>query len=203
MLLPPGEGNWERWLEVLDGVIVTGGVDVAAVHYGGDPDHPQQQPPRHDRDETEMTLARALVGGSTPALFVCRGFQMLNVALGGSLHQHLADHIDDNIHKLEGEGWAYHEARLKPGSLVAKASGADTVHGATGHHQAVDRLAAGLEPTGWAIDGVIEAAEVPGDTWLVAVQWHPEVTADKDPTQQGLFDDLVASARERENAPPK
>lgn len=196
LVLPPGEDNWDRWLEILDGVIVTGGVDVAAEHYDGDPEHPEQQSPRHDRDETELALANALVGGSTPALFVCRGMQVLNVAMGGSLHQHLAEHIDDNIHKLDGDGWAYHEAQLKAGSLVAKASGTDAVHGATGHHQAVNEVAAGLEPTAWAVDGVVEAVEVPGDTWMVAVQWHPEVTAHCDPTQQGLFDDLVAAARQ-------
>jgi len=195
VLLPPGETNWGRWIDILDGVIVTGGVDVAAEHYDGDPEHPQQQAPRHDRDETELALAKALVAGSTPALFVCRGMQVLNVAMGGSLHQHLAEHIDDNIHKLEGDGWAFHEARLKSGSLIAKASGTDVVHGATGHHQAVHRVASGLEPTGWAVDGVVEAVEVPGETWLVAVQWHPEVTAGEDSSQQGIFDDLVSAAR--------
>ena len=69
VLLPPGETNWGRWIDILDGVIVTGGVDVAAEHYDGDPEHPQQQAPRHDRDETELALAKALVAGSTPALF--------------------------------------------------------------------------------------------------------------------------------------
>ena len=194
VMLPPGETNWDQWLDVLDGVIVTGGVDVAAEHYDGDPDHPEQQNPRHDRDDTELALAKRLVDGQTPALFVCRGMQVLNVALGGTLHQHLADEIEDNIHKLEGDGWAYHDAELKAGSLVAKASGTDRVHGATGHHQAINQLAVGLEATGWADDGVVEALEVPGDTWLVAVQWHPEVTAGSDPAQQGLFDALVQAA---------
>ncbi len=199
LLLPPGEANWDRWLEILDGVIVTGGVDVAAEHYEGDSDHPHQQAPRHARDETELALAKALAAGSIPALFVCRGMQVLNVAMGGSLHQHLAEHIDDNIHKLEGDGWAYHEAHLKPGSRVGEASGTDVVHGATGHHQSVNEIAPGLEPTAWAIDGVVEALEVPGATWLVAVQWHPEVTADRDSAQQGLFDDLVTAAQRRQD----
>lgn len=194
VVLPPGESDWRRWLEILDGVIVTGGSDVAATEYGGDPDHPRQQTPHADRDATELALARQLANGETPALFVCRGMQILNVAMGGTLHQHLADSLEEDIHKLEGDGWAYHDARLEPGSLAAEAAGADVVSGATGHHQAVDRLGAGLDAVAWADDGVIEAAEVSGDTWLVAVQWHPEVTAASDATQQGFFDKLVAAA---------
>lgn len=200
LLLPPGDHEAPHWLEVCDGMIITGGADVAAAHYGGDPAHPQQQKPHPERDETELALARRLVEDDLPVLFVCRGMQVLNVAMGGSLHQHLADTLEEDIHKLEGDGWAYHDAEIKPGSWTAKATGVDAVTGATGHHQAIDRLATGLEAVAWAADGVIEAVEVPGSTWLVAVQWHPEVTAATDAAQQGLFDDLVAAAGERRRA---
>ncbi len=193
VLLPPGEEDWSHWLDVLDGVIITGGSDVAAEAYGGDPDHPKQEKPRVDRDTTELALARQLVAGSIPTLFVCRGIQVLNVATGGTLHQHVADSLEEDIHRLEGEGWVYHDIEVKAGSLTAKAMGEDVVSGATGHHQAIDRLGAGLEPVGWAADGVVEAVEVTSDTWLVGVQWHPEVTAASDATQQGLFDALVAA----------
>lgn len=193
VLLPPGEQDWSRWLDMLDGVVVTGGSDVAADLYGGDPDHPQQQKPRTDRDHTELALARHLLAGSIPTLFVCRGIQVLNVAAGGTLHQHIADSLEEDIHRLEGEGWIYHDIEVKPDSLAAKAMGSEVVAGATGHHQAIDQLGAGLEPVGWAADGVIEAVEVESETWLVGVQWHPEVSAATDPTQQGLFDALVAA----------
>ncbi len=121
---------------------------------------------------------------------------MLNVAMGGTINQHLADSLDEDIHRREGEGWIYHEIEMKSGSLVAKAMGADRAQGATGHHQAIDRLAPGLEPVGWAADGTIEAVELAGPTWLVGVQWHPEVNAHEDAAQQGLFEGLVAAARE-------
>lgn len=194
IMLPPGESNWGRWLQTVDGVIVSGGADVSPIEYGGDVAHPRQQKAHGDRDATELAVTRELIAGETPALFVCRGLQILNVAMGGTLHQHLADTLEEDIHKLEGDGWAYHDARVKAGSRIAKAVGTETVSGATGHHQAIDRLADGLEAVAWAADGVIEAVEVEGPTWLVAVQWHPEVTAEADSAQQGLFDDLVRAA---------
>lgn len=194
VMLPPGESDWRQWSESFDGFIVTGGSDVAADRYGGDPGHPRQQPPMADRDETELGLTETLLAADVPAFFVCRGMQLLNVAMGGTLHQHLADELEIDIHKLEDPGWAYHEAELKPGSLLAKAAGTDRVSGATGHHQAIDRLAAGLEAVAWAADGVIEGVEIPAHKWLVGVQWHPEVTAATDAAQQGLFDALVAAA---------
>lgn len=195
VLLPPGEQEWASWLDVVDGFLVTGGADVAADHYGGDPAHPKQEKPRIDRDETELALARHLIDGLTPALFVCRGIQVLNVAMGGTVNQHLADSLDVDIHRGESEGWIYHEVEMKPGSLVAEAMGADRAQGATGHHQAIDLLAPGLEPVGWAADRTIEAVELGGPTWLVGVQWHPEVNAHEDAAQQGLFDGLVSAAR--------
>ena len=194
VMLPPGESQWSRWLEFLDGVIVTGGGDVDSRLYGGDPAHPKQQAALVDRDETELALTRNLLEGTVPALFVCRGLQVLNVAMGGSLHQHLADTLDADMHRLDGDGWAYHDSEIKPGSLTAKAMGVAVASGASGHHQAIDRVGDGLVPVAWAADGVVEAAEVEGDSWLVGVQWHPEVTADRDAAQQGLFDALVAAA---------
>lgn len=194
IMLPPGESDLSRWLDVVDGLIVSGGADVGAELYGGDPGHPRQQSSQIDRDTTEIALAKRLATGSTPALFVCRGMQVLNVALGGTLHQHLADTLDEDMHRLNGDGWTYHDAELKPGSLTAKATGAEVITGASGHHQAIDRLAEGLEVVAWAADGVIEAVEIEGPTWLVGVQWHPEVTAARDPAQQALFDALMAAA---------
>jgi len=196
VMLPPGEQSWERWLDFLDGVIVTGGGDVDSQRYGGNPDHPEQQAPHPDRDDTELALTARLMEGTTPSLLVCRGIQVLNVAAGGTLHQHLADELEYDIHRLPGarDGWAFHETELQPGSLTAKASGVDRVTGASGHHQAIDVLGGGLVAVGWAPDGVIEAVEVAGDTWLVGVQWHPEVTAAEDEAQQGLFDDLVKAS---------
>lgn len=195
VLLPPGEPDWSSWLEIIDAVLITGGADIAAESYGGDPAHPKQEKVRVDRDATELALAKHLIDASTPALFVCRGIQVLNVVMGGTVNQHLADSLDNDIHRGEGEGWIYHEVEMKPGSMAAKAMGSDRVQGATGHHQAIEKLAPGLEAVGWAADGTVEAVEIDGATWLVGVQWHPEVNAHEDPAQQGLFDGLVAAAR--------
>lgn len=195
VLLPPGEQDWSSWLEIIDAVLITGGADIAAEYYGGDPDHPKQEKVRVDRDATELALAKHLIDASTPALFVCRGIQVLNVVMGGTVNQHLADSVDNDIHRGEGDGWIYHEVEMKPGSMAAKAMGSDRVQGATGHHQAIEKLAPGLEAVGWAADGTIEAVEIDGATWLVGVQWHPEVNAHEDPAHQGLFDGLVAAAR--------
>ena len=194
ILLAPGEDDWRRWLDVCDGFVLTGGGDVAPVHYGGDPDHPKQEPVRAERDATELALAEALLAGNLPALFVCRGIQIMNVAAGGSLHQHVADTLDEDMHRIDGEGWAYHDSNVVPGTKTAKAVGAGPSRAASGHHQAIDRLGANLVVSARAADGVIEAVEAESDTWLVGVQWHPEVTADGDAVQQGLFDALVAEA---------
>jgi len=194
VMLPPGETEWDRWLEFVHGVIVTGGVDVDSRLYGGDPDHPKQQAPLIARDETELALTRRLVANGIPSLFVCRGLQVLNVAMGGTLHQHLADTLEEDMHRLDEDGWAYHDAEIKADSLTARAMGVSIANGASGHHQSIDRLGEGLVPAAWADDGVVEAAEVDGEAWLVGVQWHPEVTAAGDPAQQGLFDALVAAA---------
>ena len=197
VLLPPGDTDWQRWLGMCDGFILTGGGDVAPVHYGGDPDHPRQEPERAERDATELALAQELLGGDTPALFVCRGVQIMNVAAGGTLHQHVADTLDEDMHRIDGEGWAYHDSDVVPGTKTAKAVGAGPSRAASGHHQAIDRLGANLVVAATATDGVIEAIEADSPTWLVGVQWHPEVTAADDPTQQGLFDALVAEAAAR------
>lgn len=195
VMLPPGESDWDGWLQFLDGVIVSGGGDVDSRLYGGDPDHPKQQAALVDRDRTELALTGRILELGVPSLFVCRGLQVLNVARGGTLYQHLADTLEEDIHRLEGEGWAYHDAEIKVGSLTARAMGVAVASGASGHHQAIDRIGEGLVPVAWASDGVIEAAEVEGAAWQVGVQWHPEVTAAKDPAQQGLFDGLVEAAR--------
>jgi putative glutamine amidotransferase len=127
-----------------------------------------------------------------PTLAICRGMQVVNVALGGTLHPHLPETFDGPISHRQEPKWSHtHEIELEPGSLVAKVMGASVVDPAGWHHQAVDRLGSGLAVTGWSPDGVIEAVELAGHPWLVAVQWHPEMTAADDQAQQRLFDGLV------------
>ncbi|MEU5403010.1 gamma-glutamyl-gamma-aminobutyrate hydrolase family protein [Streptomyces sp. NPDC005963] len=156
----------------LDGLILAGGADVAPEHYGAAPD-PRTGPPAHERDHWELALIDAARAAAIPILGICRGMQLLNVALGGTLLQHLDGHI-------EAEGvFGSHPVTPVPGTLYASIV-PETTHVPTYHHQAVARLASRLRASAHAEDGTVEAVEpaFPGDGWLLGVQWHPEVGRD-------------------------
>lgn len=189
--LEPGEAR--RLLERFDGLLLIGGADVDPVHYGEDP-HPETYGVDRDADLFEMELLRGATEREMPALAICRGFQVLNVALGGSLDQHITGRAGLVGHGVPGVAPEIHEVQVEPGTWTAKALGAERVRVSSSHHQALGRLADGLVVTGRAPDGIVEAVERPGGGWLVAVQWHPERTAEEDPAQQGLFAALVEQA---------
>ena len=196
LLVPPGDDvPPTELLAPFDALLLMGGGDVDPQRYAAEP-HPTVYGIERERDETELGVLRAAVDHGLPTLAICRGFQVVNIAFGGTLHQHLPD--DDRFlphgTPVKDESTS-HDIRLAAGSRVAKACGDDCVTGTSHHHQGVDRLGEGLVATGWSPDGLIEAMELDdSDTWLVAVQWHPEDTAASDPAQQGLFDSLVSSA---------
>lgn len=177
-------------LDGVDGLLLTGGDDVDPAIYG-EPPHPTYDVSEPGRDAFEIDLVRRALDADLPVLAICRGLQVLNVAMGGTLIQHLPDISDRDEHR---EG-VLHEVDLKPGSKVADAIGTNRPMCSSFHHQAIDRLAAGLVEAGWADDGTIEAVEVEGASWIIAVQWHPEDTAADDPSQQALFDALVRRSR--------
>jgi putative glutamine amidotransferase len=197
VLIPPG-GEIGQLLDELDGWILAGGGDLDPLLYDGR-SHPSIERVDAERDASEMELARLVVERDLPALCICRGAQVLNVALGGSLIEHLPEEVGDAIvHRAEKDGsYPRHQVAVEGGSRLAAIMGADRVEPASWHHQAVRRLAPGLVLTARAPDGTVEAFERPDREWLIAVQWHPEVTAGEDPTQQRLFDSLVAAARRR------
>ena len=194
VLLMPEEPAWERWLDVVDGVIVSGGADVEPSRYGG-ADHPEVVEFDPHRDAAELALTARLVESTTPSLFVCRGMQVLNVALGGTLHPHVPDLGSGDIHRNDEGLWTYHDIEATEGSRVAEAMGTGSAKPCSGHHQALDRVADALTVTAVAPDGLPEAVELADHPWLVGVQWHPEVSAPDDPAQQGIFDAFVAAAR--------
>ena len=199
LLLPSTVTDWEQLLPLLDGIVVTGGTDIDPVEYGGDRRHPSVLTVDSERDLSELTLARRLLAErATPALCICRGLQVLNVAAGGTLHEHIPDIRDDDIHRDEAGLWAMQEVHVEPDSLIADVMGKAALRASSGHHQAVRDLGAGLRIVAEAEDGIIEALEAPAHPWMIAVQWHPEVTAAQDKSQQALFDGLVAKARERQ-----
>ena len=195
LLAPSAVTEWEQLLPLLDGVVITGGTDIDPLEYGGNHRHPHVLPADRERDRSELTLARRLLKErETPALCICRGLQVLNVAAGGTLHEHIPDIRDDDIHRDEAGLWAMQEVHVEPDSLIAAVMGTTALRTSSGHHQAVRDLGAGLRVAAVAADGIIEALEAPDHPWLIAVQWHPEVTAAHDHSQQALFDALVAKA---------
>ncbi len=178
MLLPPArradvDSAARAALDGLHGLALTGGADVDPLRYGAARD-PHTGPARPDRDEWEILLAQAALERGMPILAICRGMQVLNVALGGDLVQHLPDTIGSDAHcPVVGEH-AKHDVRLVPDSRVGELLGQRATV-ATYHHQAVDHLGAALAAVGWADDGTVEAVEHERADWVVGVQWHPEV----------------------------
>lgn len=195
LLLPPGEKYIAKVLARVDGVLVTGGADIYPTEYFGNSEHQELTELDAERDETELALIHYLVDESElPTLCICRGMQVLNVALGGTLHEHIADSLTEDIHRGEDGGWTTHSVIVLPASLPAKAMQTDLVSTYSGHHQAIKELAPDLRVSAIAPDGVIEAVEHSELPWIFGVQWHPEITAASDPTQQRLFDALVQEA---------
>ena len=198
--LPPGKDLFPAVLDRHDGIMFTGGADIAPGHYGGDAAHPELTDLDPERDEAELIGIRgAIERGDMPILCICRGFQLLNVALGGSLVEHVPDLGKGDMHRDDAGLWALHTAEVAPGdSKIAGVLGASNPLGTSGHHQAVKNVAAPLAVTARAADGVVEAVEHVAHPRCLGVQWHPEVTAGEDPVQQGLFDALVREAAGRE-----
>jgi putative glutamine amidotransferase len=195
LLIPPDPALVERPDEALDRVdalLLVGGPDVEAACYGAEA-HPMAEPPVPLRDATEIALVRAARRRGMPLLGICRGMQVMNVAEGGTLLQHLPESHGHEEHRRRTGRFAgnEHGVSLDPGSRVAAAEGESPAQVASHHHQAVARLGAGLTVTGRASDGVIEAIESDDGRWQVGVQWHPE----PDPGSR-IIGALVAAARD-------
>jgi gamma-glutamyl-gamma-aminobutyrate hydrolase PuuD len=188
VLLPPCPGQSDHLLEVIDGLVITGGPDVDSARYGRDP-HPQTGVPRRERDEWELALARMALASALPLLAICRGVQVLNVAQGGSLHQHLPDVVGHEGHRPATGEMGTTSVTLAPGSTFSHVLG-ETAEVLCHHHQAIDRPGKGLCPVGHAPDGTIEAVECTGHPFGLGVQWHPE----DDPADDRLFDAFVAAS---------
>ena len=176
-------------LDQVDGLLFTGGYDVDPAEFGADP-HPTTVP-APDRDALELPLVRAAVERGTPVLGICRGIQVINVALGGDLLQHLPEH--DHYSTGESRQLTPHRVRVAPGSQTAEVLGESEVPVNSLHHQAVGTVAPGLRASGWSDDGVVEAVESP-DGQVLAVQWHPEELIDGHAHSRRIFKWLVAKA---------
>ena len=197
LLLPPGEVRPGELLEAVEGLVLCGGGDIDPAHFGGRAGHEAQYATCAERDSFELDLIGEALARALPTLAICRGMQILNVALGGALHVHLPDVVGEAVsHRVSRERHTYHQVRLAPDSHLAGLLGGSEARVASWHHQAVERLGAGLRAVAWAADGTVEAVELPGRPELLAVQWHPELQVEEpDSGQRRLFQDLVERAR--------
>jgi putative glutamine amidotransferase len=170
-----GEESLERLLSLADGLVLTGGEDVDPAFYGHEP-HPELGTVNLDRDRTEFAALGLALERRMPVLAICRGIQLLNVAFGGTLFQHLpVQRAHGVIHEQAAalnERW--HCARVDPGSQLAEIFGATDLFINSFHHQGIDHLGRGLRPVVWAEDGLIEGVEAEEYPWVMGVQWHPE-----------------------------
>lgn len=201
VLLPPHLSErarhalWER----LDGVLLTGGGDIAPARFN-EPEHPTLIDVSPLRDALELDIVERALEGGVPLLAICRGLQVLNVALGGTLYQDLP------TDKPGAVAHSQHEPRDEPthavkvmaeGTRLASIVGVPDLEVNSFHHQAIKRLAEGLRDVAWAPDGVIEAVEMEGERFVLGVQWHPEDLVSHDPAARGLFAALTAAAASR------
>lgn len=200
LVFPPGEAEVEPLLDLVGGLVLAGGGDVDPALYGGDP-HETVYMVCAERDRFEMELLRAaLRRGNLPILCICRGVQVLNVVLGGSLHVHLPDQYGEDVaHRLPPRLPTRHPVRLTPGARLTEILGGDEVDVASWHHQAIDRLGNELEAVAWAADGVVEAVQHVHHPWCFGVQWHPEMQQGE-PASDRLFAAFVAAVERSSGA---
>jgi len=187
-----GAASPDEILKPFDALLLAGGGDVDPARYGQEP-HDTVYGVDRDRDELEEGLVRVALQGGVPTLCICRGMQVANVALGGTLVQHLPDVAGLADHGRPPQGPILHDVAVEDGTLLRRIVGDSHVRAASHHHQAIDRLGEGLRVSGRSDDGLAEAFET-AEGWFVAVQWHPEETAGDDPVQQALFDGFVEAA---------
>jgi len=193
---PRLESDPDEVLDLIDGLILSGGADIDPEAYGAEP-HPATGPTYPDRDRTEVALTRRAVERDMPVLGICRGMQLLNVAFGGTLVQHLPDEVGHGDHRRNPGSFdgSDHDVRLLADSVAAAAAGQVAHVTKSHHHQGVERIGEGLRITGYStLDDLPEAIELPACQFVLGVQWHPE--ADEG---SRVIDAFVAHARSRRN----
>jgi putative glutamine amidotransferase len=187
LVVPPSEEGIEETLAVLDGIIFSGGSDLHPELYDADP-HPETREVREERDRAELALLSAALERDMPVLAVCRGSQILNVARGGDLVQHLPEVVGHERHRHKPGAFSDHDVTLEPETRIGRLLG-ERAPVKSHHHQGFGRIGEGLQEAAWAEDGTIEALEDPAKRFAVGVLWHPEEGED-----MALFEALVEEA---------
>jgi putative glutamine amidotransferase len=190
VLLPPVGDGFAELVSAVDGLVLTGGADIEPVRYGQEPH--EKTYIRPSRDAFEFGLLEVALAEGLPVLGVCRGIQVINVAFGGTLTQHLPEAIGSAEHQPALATFGATTVSLAEGSRTAGILGPE-IKCHCYHHQAIAGLGRGLRAVGWSADGMIEAVELPGEAFVLGVQWHPEQDID----DQRLFAALVAAAQEK------
>ena len=192
VVLPLGDAT--VFLDRIDALVLAGGGDIDPTCYAGAV-HATTYMVDRERDELELALVRGALAREMPVLAICRGMQILNVALGGSLHSHVPEHFGESVvHRLPPREPVPHPVTVTAGTRLAAIMGEGELEAVSWHHQAVDRLAEGLAVAARASDGLIEAVEVEPPTWVFGVQWHPELNALQSRRQARLFASLAEAA---------
>jgi putative glutamine amidotransferase len=190
LLVPPSEHAIDETLDVLDGLVFSGGIDIDPTRYGADR-HPTTDPAQVHRDAGELALLSAALDRDLPTLAICRGFQLLNVLRGGDLVQHLPEAVGHEGHRETLGVFSEHPVDVKEGTRLAAILGARHESVSSSHHQGVGKVGEGLIETAWAEDGSLEGIEDPSMRFAVGVLWHPE----REDDDKRLFEALVAEAR--------
>jgi len=197
LILPGDPRSPAELLERYRGLVLVGGGDVEPWRFGAEP-HEQLYGLEPDRDAFEVDLLHEADRRDLPALCICRGMQVMNVAFGGTLIQHLPEEPRFQPHGTpSGADGLLHDVDVEPGSRLSAAVGMAVLSCSSHHHQGVERVGERLAVTARSADGLPEAIEREGEGWILGVQWHPEDTAAEDRSQQRLFDALVERAAER------
>ncbi|MFL5761090.1 MAG: gamma-glutamyl-gamma-aminobutyrate hydrolase family protein [Thermomicrobiales bacterium] len=205
VILPAQDENNEAILSIVDGLLFTGGADIRPQVYGEDDVHPATYGIDDLRDRFELTLLNDAVAQEVPFFCVCRGIQVMNVALGGTLIQDIADQLAPEIdHHQHRIGIAAtepsHSVTAAPGSLIEEIYGNNVIATNSFHHQALKTVAAGLQVEARSLDGVVEAVSLPGHPFALGVQWHPEMMFRSNRDQLAPFTMLISKAAERKFA---
>jgi gamma-glutamyl-gamma-aminobutyrate hydrolase PuuD len=189
LVVPPSTDAVDETLEVLDGVVFSGGIDIDPAAYGAER-QAQTDPAQAGRDAGELALLERALERDMPTLAICRGFELLNVLRGGDLIQHLPESVGHEGHREELGRFSEHPVEVKAGTTLASILGTHHDRVQSSHHQGVGRVGDGLVETAWADDGTLEGLEDPDKRFALAVLWHPEMEDDK-----RLFAALVEEAR--------
>jgi putative glutamine amidotransferase len=189
------EKGWDILYDRLDGVMFSGGGDIAPEYFNGQ-DHPRIAGIEPLRDSIEMSLLRVVVNDGKPFLGICRGIQTVNVGLGGTLYEHLGEQFPreiDHTYPTTMRTTLVHQVKIEEGTQIADVVGEPILKVNSLHHQGLRDIAPSLRVTGYAPDGLVEAVELPGHPFGIAVQWHPEWLTDQQPTRN-LFKAFVEAA---------